>query len=78
MQDVWERSFMNKSSPKHKDHAQSLLSPKQDLQRVRAQGPSCEGLTIAIAPWKSSWGDIKCCRKKPVAEINTNKYLIFT
>lgn len=38
MQDVWERSFMNKSSPKHQDHAQSLLSPKQDLQRVRARG----------------------------------------
>lgn len=77
MQDVWESSSMNKSPAKHQDHAKSLLSPKQDLQPVRAQGPSWEGLIIALAPCKSSWGDRKCSRKKQVAEINTNKYLIF-
>lgn len=70
MQDVWESSSMNKSSPKHQDHAKSLLSPKQDLQSVCvcAQRPSCEGLVIAVAPWKSSWGDRKGSRKKQVAE----------
>lgn len=76
---------MNKSSPKHQDHAKSLfqdhakslLSPKQDLQRVRAQGPSCQDFITAIAPWKSSWGNRKFSRKKQVAKININKYLIF-
>lgn len=63
MQDVWESSSMNKSSPEHQDHAKSLLSPKQDLQRVCV----CTGAFLLL-PGNPAGVTEEAAGKKQVAE----------